>query len=60
MKKSGRVKKRICITLLCILLESFPWIWLLYVLQILPYTQKWFTSYDSFNEKTDGVLAPYP
>lgn len=60
MKKSGRVKKRICITILCVFLGSFPWIWLLYVLQILPYTQKWFTSYDSFSKKTDRVLAPYP
>ncbi len=35
-------------------------IWALYVFGILPYTQRWFLSYDSFHKKTDCVVAPYP
>lgn len=60
MKKKNKIKKRICIVALCILIGSLPWIWVLYVSKILPYTQRWFLSYDSFHQKADKVVAPYP
>ncbi len=35
-------------------------IWFLHACRILPYTQRWFISYNSFDKKTDGVAARYP
>lgn len=60
MKKFSKVKKVICITILCIFLAFLLCILFLWRLGIWPWTQRWFISYNSFRQWTGGVAVPYP